>query len=100
MVSVRYGEGKTKFGPGVLIELTGEELAIAISSFLVAHNINIDGPRTIRVNGELCDYADVYVDPSGRVFANGKTFSGRGVMQSDDREELEIKYGLREEDLP
>jgi hypothetical protein len=61
------------------IHLTGEEVAIAISAYLVAHGIHVDGPRTITVNGELCDVGNVYVDPSGFVVdADGEKMSGRG----------------------
>jgi hypothetical protein len=45
---------------------------------LVAHNIIVRGPRTIRVNGELCEYGEIYVDPSGQVIANGEGYNGRG----------------------
>ena len=73
-----YGNGTTKFGPGVEIELSGEEVAMAISAYLVAHNIHVEGPRTIRINGELCKSGSVYVDPSGFVIDSGTEFSGRG----------------------
>lgn len=77
-MNVDFGDGRTKYGPGVLIELTGSEVATAIDAWLVAHNIYVDGPRTIRVNGELCAGGEVYVDPSGFVIADGKKISGRG----------------------
>ena len=75
---VKYGEGKTKYGPGVSIDLDGAEVATAIDAYLVAHGIHVSGPRTISVNGELCENGKVYVDPSGFVIANGKKLSGRG----------------------
>lgn len=77
-MEVRYGDGKTEYGPGVSIELTGDEVATAIDAYLVAHGVYVSGPRTISVNGDLCDDGQVYVDPSGFVIANGKRFSGRG----------------------
>lgn len=78
-MNVRYGDGITKHGPGVMIELTGDEVACAIDAYLVAHGVYVDGPRTVSVNGSLCGFASVYVDPSGRVIANdGTVFSGRG----------------------
>lgn len=52
---------------GVFIHLSGDEVAVAISAYLVAHAIHVSGPRTIRVNGELCDSGSIYVDPSGFV---------------------------------
>ena len=78
MPVVRYGDGKTQYGPGVSIELTGSEVATAISAYLVAHDVNISGARTITVNGELCEIGHVYVDPSGFVVSDGVAISGRG----------------------
>ena len=60
-MKVKFGKGKTKYGPGVQINLTGEEVAIAISAYLVAHQIYVSGARTITVNGELCKKGEVYV---------------------------------------
>lgn len=59
---------------GVNISLTGDEIAEAITLYLITHNIHVHGPRTIRVNGELCKVGHVYVDPSGYVVANGKDY--------------------------
>lgn len=79
-MKVEYGSGTTEFGPGVSIELTGDEVATAIDAYLVSHRIYVNGPRTIRVNGELCDRGHVYVDPSGSVITeDGKKYSGRGA---------------------
>lgn len=78
-MKIQYGEGSTKYGPGVNIELSGDEVAIAIDAYLVAHHVNVQGPRTIRVNGELCKKGRIYVDPSGFVTTpEGKTLHGRG----------------------
>ena len=74
---VKHGEGRTEYGPGVSIELTGDEIATAIDAWLVAHNVHVSGPRTVTVNGELCASGHVYVDPSGFVIADGKKISGR-----------------------
>jgi hypothetical protein len=82
MPIVKHGNGKTQYGPGVSIELTGAEVATAISAFLVAHDINISGARTISVNGELCEVGHVYVDPSGFVVTDGMMFSGRGMIDA------------------
>lgn len=43
---------KHNYGTGVQIDLTGEEVATAIYAYLMAHNVVINGPATIRVNGE------------------------------------------------
>lgn len=77
-MKIKYGAGTTEFGPGVNIDLSGDEIAIAIGAYLVAHNVHIQGPRTIKVNGELIEDGYVYVDPSGYVIENGVKFSGRG----------------------
>lgn len=77
-MEVKYGSGSTEYGPGVLISLTGDEVAAAIATYLVAHDVHIRGPRTITVNGELCEEGHIYVDPSGIVITDGYVFSGRG----------------------
>jgi hypothetical protein len=78
-MNIEYGNGKTEFGPGVEISLTGDEVALAIRAFLVARNIFIVGPSTTSVNGELIEDGSIYVDPSGKAIADGVEFSGRGV---------------------
>lgn len=78
MANIKRGDGKTQYGPGVSIELTGDEVATAIAAYLVAHDINISGARTITVNGELCETGHVYVDPGGFVVSDGEKISGRG----------------------
>lgn len=76
---IGYGKGPTKYGPGVDIKLTGDEVATAIDAYLVALGVHVDGPRTITVNGELCQVGRVYVDPVGFVITpKGQKFAGRG----------------------
>lgn len=77
-MKVKHGKGKTEYGPGVEIKLTGSEVAVAIDAYLVSHGIYVDGPRTITVNGELCKVGRVYVDPAGSVVSDGKRYTGRG----------------------
>lgn len=77
-MKIKYGKGKTKYGPGVQIDLTGNEVAIAIDAYLVAHDVNVSGARTITVNGELIKKGGIYVDPSGFVVTDGVEISGRG----------------------
>jgi hypothetical protein len=81
-MEIKYGDGKTEYGPGVSIELTGNEVATAIDAWLVAHGVHVSGPRTITVNGELCQTGHIYVDPSGFVIADGEKFDGRGPQKS------------------
>ena len=77
-MNVQHGNGQTRYGPGVEIILTGDEIALAIDAYLVAHNIHIRGSRTIMINGDLCAHGLVYVDPSGFDVASGTKISGRG----------------------
>jgi len=78
-LKIQHGQGSTEYGPGVSIDLTGDEVATAIYAYLVARNVSIDGPSTITVNGDQCEEGNIYVDPSGKVVAKGKLFSGRGA---------------------
>jgi hypothetical protein len=75
---IKYGKNITEFGTGVDIILTGNEVATAIDSYLVSHNVYVEGARTARVNNELCKEGKIHVDPSGFVIAKGKKLSGRG----------------------
>lgn len=77
-MKIIYGDGQTKYGPGVSIKLTGDEVATAIDAWLVAHNVYVSGPRTITVNNEFCETGEIYVDPSGFVITNGEKLSGQG----------------------
>ena len=79
-MEVKFGSGPTEYGPGVEINLTGEDVALAIDTYLVAHNIHVRGARTIIVNGELCRRGQVYVDPGGFVMHEGKRFNGSGTI--------------------
>lgn len=81
-MKVAFGSGTTKYGPGVTIDLTGEEVAMAIEAYLVAHDIHVRGPRTITVNGELCESGNVYVDPSSFAMVNGERYSGDGTKHA------------------
>jgi hypothetical protein len=78
-VKIEHGKGTTEYGPGVDILLTGEEVATAILAYLTAHSVYISGPRTLTVNGELCQAGRIYVDPSGFVIdEDGNKVSGKG----------------------
>lgn len=77
-MKIMTGRGTTDFGPGVDILLTGDEVATAIHAFLIAHGVYIDGPRTVKVNDDLCSSGMVHVDPCGFVFFDGEKINGRG----------------------
>lgn len=80
-MDIKFGKGTTVYGPGVSINLSGDEVALAITAWLVAHSLHINGPRTIMVNGELCKKAHVYVDPSGFVMSpESHRWNGRGTI--------------------
>ncbi|MEE8151307.1 MAG: hypothetical protein V3T43_06285 [Nitrosomonadaceae bacterium] len=81
-MKIEFGNGSPEYGPGVRIELDGDELAHAITTYLHAHNVLTFGPRSVRVNGERCEQASVYVDPSGHVMAGGKRWTGRGEIEN------------------
>jgi len=76
-MEIKFGNGKTEFGPGVLIKLDGNEIATAIHAYLMAHSVVIDA-ATILVNDDFCQQGQIYVDPSGRVIADGIGWNGRG----------------------
>ena len=78
-MEISYGSGRTEFGPGVDIELTGDEVATAIDAYLVAMGVCVAGPRTIRVNNALLSVANIYVDPSGFVISGGARTAGDGT---------------------
>lgn len=82
---VKHGDGRTEYGPGVSVELTGDEVAMAIDAWLVARGIRVNGPRTVTVNGELCKSGRVYVDPSGYAIADGEKISGSRTKRDNGR---------------
>ena len=93
-MNVKIGKGKTKYGPGVDIELSGAEVATAINAYLVAHNVHICGPRTITVNGELCQQGRIYVDPSGFVISDGEKFDG-----GENAAKISANNGLKDHEI-
>lgn len=83
-MNIEYGQGNSIYGPGVNIDLNGDEVETAISAYLVAHGVKISGPIVIRVNGKQCESGNVHVDPSGSVIFRGGCFSGRGPGEQED----------------
>ena len=73
-MKIKQDKEPATFGPGVSIQLTGDEIALAIEAWLVAKGVRVRGSRTITVNGELCESGLVYVDPSGFVMAKGERY--------------------------
>jgi len=81
-MKIKRGRGTPKYGPGVSIQLSGDEVATAIDMWLVAKGVEVSGPRTVTVNGELCKFGEIYVDPSGYVKdALGKIRHGNGLIE-------------------
>jgi putative transposon-encoded protein len=68
---MKFKKVKTDYGNGVMIDLTGDEVATAVDAWLVANNVHVSGARTVTVNGELCRHGKVFVDPSGFVTHKG-----------------------------
>jgi len=61
-MNIQYGKGTTKYGPGVSIELTGNEVANAIDAWLVAHGVDVWGIalyhrewRAVRMRANRCE---------------------------------------------
>ena len=81
-MKIKKGKGKTEYGPGVDIILSGDEVARAILTYLTARGVVIEGARTITVNDELCEKGRVYIDPSGFcIDKKGNKYNGRGGEQ-------------------
>ena len=95
-MKIQYGEGKTKYGPGVSIQLTGDEIATAIDAYLVAHNVHINGPRTISIRDELIGYGEIYVDPSGFVIDKGRKLNGRGIEMNLEQGTKMMEHYMKE----
>jgi len=84
-MNIQTGKGSTEYGTGIDINLTGDELAEAITLYLqVRHNICVYGARAASVNGERCESANVYVDPSGVVLNGDTKISGRDGEEIPD----------------
>ena len=77
-MKIEVGASRTKYGPGVLITLDSNELAMAVDHWLHAQGFYVHGPRTVRIDGGLISgkTAEVYVDPSGFVIHAGIRYSG------------------------
>ena len=75
-MEVKYGKGKTEYGTGVEVNLTGDEVATAIYAYLSAHKVYISGAATIKVNGELCKKGKIYIDPSAFIVYKGIKYLG------------------------
>jgi hypothetical protein len=76
-MNISMVSSKEPASTAIRIHLDSDEVAIAIAAYLVAHNVIIKGPHTIRVNNELIEQGSIYIDPSGLVVFNGTTFTGR-----------------------
>lgn len=79
-MQINYGDGKTEYGLGIHISLDGHELATAIDMYLRHKGVIISGPRTIRIDDEICANKEVsvYIDPSGKAAVNGRIWHASG----------------------
>ncbi len=80
-MEIKRGGSTAGYGPGVLIELSGDELAAAVDRYIAQHGVQVKGPRTVHVNGLSCACATVFVDPSGSVVSGNCDITGRGDYQ-------------------
>lgn len=69
--------------PGVHVHLSGDEVATAIDAYLVARGLHVVGPRTVLVNGKLCQSGLVWVDSAGCVIRNGEKIKGREPIKTE-----------------
>lgn len=92
-MKIKRGSGTTEYGPGVSIHLTGDEVAMAIDMWILSKRVLVSGPRTVVVNGGLCQYGEVKVDSSGFVkdFDKGKIRHGCGRVERIDRRKSKDK---------
>lgn len=102
-MKVRIGEGKTKYGPGVTIDLSGDEVATAIVAWLVASVQSLDG-ITLAERCRLYGLTSVQ-SLNGLTLAEGCglggylpwpiTYSGDGVSIGCER----LRYDMSVEDI-
>lgn len=76
-MQIKRGAGTTSFGPGVVVELNSDEVALALYAWLVGRGVFLQGPRTVRLHADDPGGATVYVDPSGAVFDGLTCYPGR-----------------------
>jgi len=77
-IEISFGEGTTKYGTGVQIDISAQDVWLAILAYLTAHDVHITGAMTLTVNGQRIEHCGIYIDPSGRVVANGIGWNGKG----------------------
>lgn len=70
-MKIIQGEDIAPDATGIMVKLTGDEVAIAIDNYLADQGITVHGPRTVRINGNKCLNGEVYVDPNGHITVKG-----------------------------
>jgi len=75
-MKIEQGKGVSAYGPGVDIHLSADEVATAIDAYIVAHGAHVVGPRTVLISGMAGITGRVHVDPSGKVFHDGRVTEG------------------------
>jgi hypothetical protein len=75
-MKIEQGKGVSAYGPGVDIHLSADEVATAIDAYIVAHGAHVVGPRTVLIDGWGVNAGVVHVDPSGKVFHDGRVTEG------------------------
>jgi len=59
---------------GIVIDLSGVEIAEAIETWLAANGAIVSGPRMITVNTSVLKFGRIHVDRAGAVEYGGKRF--------------------------
>ncbi len=77
-MKIKHSKKNTEYGTGIEINLSADEVAMAIDAWVTSQNVEISGSRTVTVNGSSCKNARIFVDPSGYVVHNGIKISGTG----------------------
>lgn len=100
---VKYGEGRTEYGPGVSIELTGGEVATAIDAWLDAYPVSAQG-KEMKVTMTYRDESEALrarvVDLEARL-ATKKSVDGRWevTLSTTDAGRIQFVAACAELDL-
>lgn len=75
---VGYGKVLTEAGPGIRVQLTSQEVEIAIRCYLTAHCLQLHGDYKITIDNAPVGDAEILVEPAGYVVVRGKKMCGGG----------------------
>ena len=97
-MKARFGDGTTEFGPGVVIEMSGQDVADLIFAGLEDRGgTKIGGPRMLRINGQEVSGGEIEIPYPGVALCGSTLFRASGPSPAGEREEeLERKVVLKE----